>query len=1026
MKKNYFFLLLTAATINVFAWDKQVTLQVKKASDDIEESLKTTDNGGTDYNSSDLELGSEEQDGSKPQLVGIRFSDIPVSKNVKINAAFLEFELDATSKTADPFKMFIWAEDVDSTATFNGATSVPYSVSSRAKLTDSIEWTIPAGAFNTTNSKYQSADISTLLQQLINRTNWKSGNAVTFFLKGTGTREVESYEGEAGAAAKLIIKYALTGADSIAELAKMRKKEVAIQIKQASDDIEEHLPPSIYAPDTDYNSSDLELGSEDKDGSKPQMVAVRFPGIPVGKNRIITDAHIEFELDATSKTADPFNVHIWAEDADSAATFNGSANVPYSVTSRVKLTDSITWNIPAGGFNTKDQKYPTSNINALVQQLVNRSNWKSGNAAAFYIKGSGTREVESFEGEPAAAAKLYITYAMLDEDIAQHIADSIANSVEGRLTASLDSMANVLTSRLSEANYTVPSWTLYKRAEVAYKNARILNDTTALHNAQTSILVPKEKPYTVSMAINGNPKNQLGFTWYTNLGIHTGMVQIVAGNSTDFTSPMTFAADTIGLRNVNYNNSTSNLPTLAGIANGQKKNYSSHKALATGLTANTTYSYRVGYEGAWSEVGTFTTAADENTDFSFMYIADTQAHNDEYFAVSQRTINAAKNLIDNPKFCMMTGDLVETSGNDNSEWEWEQWFETNKAVWKNLPIAPICGNHDKSANKNLTNHFNTAKIGFDQTMSTTPGSVYSFVQGNALFIACSTEDYSVPGYLDSLKNFIRREVAAHPTVKWKFAFYHKTIYTGSGSHQSDSDGKTVRKALVPIFDEVGIDMAFQGHDHIYEVIGATKNFTISSNSNKEVLNVNGGVRENMTGKEGGMFNVKNGTLFFLNNSAGKKKYEPRTQAQMDAALTSTEITNYWGMFTGKFGQTGEPTFSDVKVTADTVFVTTYTVNDLGVTSKFDSFKVVKTDNFTNTIQVNDKSIQVMPNPAKNEIRLVGADSFDKIELYNIAGELIQSKTGINTLDIRGYKNGIYLVKAKLGNKLFVDQVIVNN
>lgn len=40
--------------------------------------------------------------------------------------------------------------------------------------------------------------------------------------------------------------------------------------------------------------------------------------------------------------------------------------------------------------------------------------------------------------------------------------------------------------------------------------------------------------------------------------------------------------------------------------------------------------------------------------------------------------------------------------------------------------------------------------------------------------------------------------------------------------------------------------------------------------------------------------------------------------------------------------------------------------------------------------------------------------------------LIMRKQAVNKLDIRNYKSGVYLIKAKLGNTLFVDQVLVKN
>jgi acid phosphatase type 7 len=596
------------------------------------------------------------------------------------------------------------------------------------------------------------------------------------------------------------------------------------------------------------------------------------------------------------------------------------------------------------------------------------------------------------------------------------------------LADSIKMQTTIAMNALNAGSYALPDYTLLRRAYTTVQNTPTADNQKAFSEAITTVR-SKEEPYNVCMSINGDPSTRLGFSWFTNLGIENGMVQIVSGAVTDttlFSAPaFTLNADTLNIWNLNYTVSSNGLSNLAGIADNTKHSYTTHKALATGLTPNTTYSYRVGKPGDWSEIGTFTTATSGKDAYSFLYIADTQAMNDDYFSVSEQTVKTARTMLPDARFCMMTGDMVESSGSSNSEWEWEQWFELMQPVWKGLPIAPICGNHDKSANKNLTNHFNTEKTSFDTQMSTSPGSVYSFVYGDALYIAASTEDYSKAGYLDSLKNFVRTSVAAHPEVKWKIAFFHKTIYTGSKSHQSDADGKTVRDSLAPVFDEVGIDLAFQGHDHIYEVIGANKNYQLAANSNKGVQTVTGGVRENMTGKEGGIFNVQNGTLYFLNNSAGKKKYEPRSESEMEAAIGSHGITNYWGMFTGKFGQTGEPTFSDVKVTSDTIFISTYTVNTEGVASLFDSFKVVKTTDFVTSLDSQTaEKMTVVSNTETSSLTVRGLSTVDKMDLYNMSGVLVGSVSNTTVMSVASQSTGVYLLKVLSGDDLYVEQVQV--
>ncbi len=872
------------------------------------------------------------------------------------------------------------------------------------------------------------------------------------------------------------------------------QKTEKIQISSEYDDMEEYLPATSDETqdstigELDYDSKYIELGYRDGDKKTPQLSGFRFDGIEIGKGRTIDSAYIEFNL-YLDTYIDACNFYIFAEDTTDAAEFateassmgggpgggapggapggSSSSSEPeydsLELSVRTKLTDSINWTIAANQYAQTDTVFRTPDIKFLVQQLINKAEWDSTNAMAFYIKGNlGTRIIDAYENDEAAAATLYITFELTHSDSVAIYEDSVQS-------AKLDSIVKVKVGDLNEDDYTIPTWTLLKRAEVTFKEDYDYKNDTASETLQEAVdsLQSKDMPYNVCMAINGDAETQLGFTWFTNKGIEAGEVQIIEGEVTDisaFDSPdVTFSADSFSITQP-YCNSSNGLDELAGFENGDTRSYTVHKALATGGTANTVYSYRVGKAGAWSPIGSFKTGDADADTLRFMYMADTQAMNDTYFSVSQDATLAAAKTIPDAQFLMMTGDFVESSGSSSSEWEWEQWFELMQPVWKGLPIAPVVGNHDKSSNKNLSYHFNTDSVSFDQSMSTTPGGVYSFVQGDALFIAMSTEDYSVDGYLDSLKQYVYDEVAAHPDVRWKFVFYHKTIYTGSSSHQSDADSKTVREEFVPVFDSLGIDMAFQGHDHIYEVIGATRNYALVDSSVIAIDSTSeeGGVRANMTGKTGGIFDVTDGTLFFLNCSAGKKKYSPRTQDEMDEAESATGITNYWGLFTGKFGQPDLATFSDVVVTYDTVYVTTYTVDDDGNTiDVYDSFKVTKdsdradsdstntdtdtddgsddsgttddtdntddSDNTDNTSGVANQygnEISIYPNPVKSVLTVSGIESADKIGIFTLSGQRSKLVSNTNTVDVSDLDNGIYFIKVKTDKGLYIDQFVI--
>ncbi len=523
---------------------------------------------------------------------------------------------------------------------------------------------------------------------------------------------------------------------------------------------------------------------------------------------------------------------------------------------------------------------------------------------------------------------------------AQVVAPQVHSSVSLHKPDSLLRIANAK----SEIDYSIPSFTLLKMAIVAANTDSAVNGSDLLANALNH-LKAKETPFSIVVNIYEDPATEMAFTWFTNEGVETGNVEIVKGKNIDpehFSKPLKSASSiNTSVHDLNYCTKANALSSLAGIADNGKKNYVSHKAIVTGLIPNTTYSFRVGTEGHWSDTGTFKTAAGEGKGFSFIYTTDPQANTVEMFDISQKTTHAAFQKYPEANFWLNCGDLVQTNGKNNAEWEWEQLFQTQQDLFLHRPFTPVLGNHDKSENRNFTNHFNTDATAFDAALSTSPGSVYSFVYGNALFLAFSFEDYDKPGYLEALAKWMRSQVEAHKDLKWRIAFYHKTIYTGSTSHHDDKDSKTIRDRIAPLMDSLKIDLALQGHDHIYEVIGPVKNNKIVPGSVKNQMHVQVDPRENLTGLMKGTFDLRQGTLFFLNNSSGKKKYEPSAKVQMDNTEADLGVSDYYSLFSGRFGQTGRPTFSNISVKGNQIAITTYEVSDTGEAKLLDEIKLVK-------------------------------------------------------------------------------------
>lgn len=177
-----------------------------------------------------------------------------------------------------------------------------------------------------------------------------------------------------------------------------------------------------------------------------------------------------------------------------------------------------------------------------------------------------------------------------------------------------------------EQNYTVPSWTLYQRA---------LRSGKSVEEAKT-LLIAKNYPYNINTTINGKPSVQMGVSWFTNAGVTGGILQLVEGKTSHvsaFSNAKEILAVSIAVDSINYvsagndkRNKNEELIAATGFSKGEKRSYTGNKVLIENLKPNTAYSYRVGKKGAWSEMGTFTTAKAGKDAFEFIYVTDTQAN----------------------------------------------------------------------------------------------------------------------------------------------------------------------------------------------------------------------------------------------------------------------------------------------------------------------------------------------------------------------------------------------------------------
>ena len=166
--------------------------------DDVEESA-TGSYGAT---STDLELVFDHDN----QKVGLRFPNLTIPAGATITNAWIQFTTD--EKQSEATTLTITGQASDNAAAFTSATKP----STRPRTTAATTWTPPAwNLVGEAGTAQRTPDLSTTLQEVINRPGWASGNALALIITGTGHRTATAYDGTPAKAPLLHIDYTTGG-----------------------------------------------------------------------------------------------------------------------------------------------------------------------------------------------------------------------------------------------------------------------------------------------------------------------------------------------------------------------------------------------------------------------------------------------------------------------------------------------------------------------------------------------------------------------------------------------------------------------------------------------------------------------------------------------------------------------------------------------------------------------------------------------------------------------------------------------
>jgi len=177
----------------------------KQVSDDNDDA--GTVDGSWDIGNNWLSLG---YDWSEADKFGLRFQNITIPKGATIVSAIVSFYC-IYSVSANSCNVKIYAEDADDAAAFSDESNFD-----GRSLTPvaGIAWSsIPAW---TETNWYDSPDIKTAIQNVVNREGWASGQDIAILVKDNSSDEgaarfASDYSENSAHAAKLVITYTVGG-----------------------------------------------------------------------------------------------------------------------------------------------------------------------------------------------------------------------------------------------------------------------------------------------------------------------------------------------------------------------------------------------------------------------------------------------------------------------------------------------------------------------------------------------------------------------------------------------------------------------------------------------------------------------------------------------------------------------------------------------------------------------------------------------------------------------------------------------
>ncbi|TRY29585.1 PilC/PilY family type IV pilus protein [Aliiglaciecola sp. M165] len=326
--------------------------------------------------------------GTETVYSGFRYQSINIPRGATITNAHMRFTSSQLNTAVTSIN--IRAELTGDATEF---ASTNFNISNRTRTANEVNWDLD-NDWPLSNDMVRSPSIISVIQEVVDQASWCGKNSINIIIEtssidGSSDRRAKAFEDGTGSSPQLVIGYDDATATGCV------KGDQTYQVASQRDNAEER--------NDGYQSTGSELTFNP---SSNRYIGIRFRNLALPQNATISNAYIIFTAYQNRTAAGSSFVLRGVNEADPR---NFRNYTRYLLRDKPKTAASVTWNnIPAWYRNTT---YQSPSVAPIVQELVNRGDWKSGNDMMFVVSDMvGNRGAYTYQGKPSGAPVLVVEF----------------------------------------------------------------------------------------------------------------------------------------------------------------------------------------------------------------------------------------------------------------------------------------------------------------------------------------------------------------------------------------------------------------------------------------------------------------------------------------------------------------------------------------------------------------------------------------------------------------------------------------